>query len=142
MKCPRCGFPEMNEGQERCPRCGSRVEAEAGVVRTSAVRVAAGDTDRVYRSIDELPPEMRRKLQKALHGPNADTFVIADERGREQLYRVIGGLPSYLQKKVMAAFRVAEDVPASPRLSRRARGGLVLAALALLFTFLWLVWRH
>jgi len=118
------------------------VEAEAGVVRTSAVRVAAGDTDRVYRSVEELPPEMRRKLQKALHGPNADTFVIADERGREQLYRVIGGLPSYLQKKVMAAFRVAEDVPASPRLSRRARGGLVLAALALLFTFLWLVWRH
>jgi hypothetical protein len=76
-----------------------------------------------------------------LHGPNADTFVIADERGREQLYHVIAGLPSYLQKKVMAAFRVAEDSPPSPRLSRRARAGLGLAALALLFTFLWLVWR-
>jgi uncharacterized Zn finger protein (UPF0148 family) len=141
MKCPRCGFPEMNEGQAECPRCGSRAGAEAGVVRTSAVRVAAGDTDRVYRSVDELPPEMRRKLQKALHGPNADTFVIADERGREQLYQVISGLPSYLQKKVMAAFRVGEEPAPSPRLSRRARCGLGFAALALLFTFLWLVWR-
>ena len=132
----------MKEGQTHCPRCGSRVAEESGVVRTSAVRVAAGDTDRVYRSVEELPPEMRRKLQKALHGPNADTFVIADERGREQLYRVIAGLPSYFQKKVMAAFRVAEELPSPPRLSRRARCGLGLAALALLFTFLWLVWRN
>jgi hypothetical protein len=124
----------------RCPSCGRRLQAAALVVRTSAVRVAARDADRVYPSLDEVPPELRRRLQKAIRGPHSDTFVIADERGREQLFQIVSGLPAHLQKRVLAVLRVSE-APQDHGLPRSARAGLALAALATLLTLLWLVWR-
>ena len=141
MSCPHCShkLKEAEPTPARCPYCGRRLRtAPAGVVKTSTVRVAAGDEDRVYYSLDEVPPEVRRKIQQALQGPDAETIVIADERGREQIFQVIRGLPPHVQKKVLAAIRLAEP-PANP-LSRNARLYLLGAALSLLAFFIWWIW--
>ena len=109
-----------------------------GVVKTSQVRVAAGEEDRVFRSMDELPPELRKQLRRALNGPLTDTIVIADAAGRQRIFEAIRGLPPHLQKKVMSAIQVTE--PARPPLARWVKvvvGGILLLALAVLVARVW-----
>ena len=110
-----------------------------GVVKTSQVRVAAGEEDRVFRSLDDLPPELRRQLRRALNGPLMDTIVIADPAGRQRIFEEIRGLPPHLQKKVMSAIQVTEK-PSRPPLSRWVKvvvGAILLLALAVLVVRLW-----
>ncbi len=86
------------------------------VFKTASVRVAAGDQDQVYGSIEEVPPQVRQKMEQALSGPHAETIVIADERTRE-----------------------AFQAPAGQR-SRRVRWWLLavlLASLAVLLRWIW-----
>jgi hypothetical protein len=116
------------------------LEALAGVVKTSQVRVASGDDDRVYSSLEEVPPDVRRAIRRALNGPYADTFVIADEGGRRRIFEAIRGLPPHLQKRVMSAIQFTE--PPKPFLSPRVRlalgaGALVLAAAVIALLWSW-----
>lgn len=139
MECPHCGrsFAALNRG--KCPHCARPLEtAMVGVVKTSQVRVAAGEEDRVFRSMDDLPPELRKQLRRALNGPLADTIVIADAAGRQRIFEAIRGLPPHLQKKVMSAIQVTE--PARPPLARWVKvvvGGILLLALAVLVARVW-----
>jgi len=55
--------------------------------KTSTVIVAAGDGTSVFRSVDEVPPELRRRLVKATSSPEAVTILIADENGRKEILR-------------------------------------------------------
>ena len=109
-----------------------------GVVKTSQVRVSAGAEDRVFRSMDELPPELRRQMRRALNGPLADTIVIADPAGRQRIFEAIRGLPPHLQKKVMAAIQVTE--PSHPPLAPWVKvvvAVILLLALAVLVARVW-----
>lgn len=143
MTCPNCdrNLTMLDAARTRCPHCGCRLNRKAvGVVKTSSVRVAAGDNDLVYRSIEELPPRLRHQLQQALSSPNAETILIADEPGREQIFQVINGLPPEAQKKVLAALRFS-DQP-RPHLSATLRAVLLAASLLFLTLLLWLVWSR
>lgn len=108
------------------------------VVKTASVRVSAGDLDEVYRSLEEIPEGIRRQIRQALNGPNAETIVIADQGGREQIFQVIQDLPPHLRKRALAAIRVA--VPQTPGLSIRTRWLLVGAGAAALTLFLFWLW--
>jgi len=140
MECPYCSrsFAATNKG--RCPHCGRPLETSViGVVRTSQVRVAAGDDDRIYASLEDVPPDLRRQIRRALSGPLADTIVIADEGGRRRIFEAIRGLPPDLQKKVLSAVHLSETP--KPRLSRRARlliAGGVAAAAVLALVLMWM----
>jgi hypothetical protein len=141
MECPHCGRKIDALDEDKCPECGRPLDATVvGVVKTSQVRVAAGDEDRIYHSMDELPPDLRRQLRQVLNGPLSDTIVIADEAGRKRIFEAIRGLPPHLQKKVLAAIQVAE--PVRRPLSRWMKAvvlALLLLALAALVARLW-VW--
>ena len=123
----------------RCPQCGQRFDRSAlGIVKASSVRVAAGQTDRIYNSLDDLPADLRRQLQRALNGPESETILIADEKGREQVFAVIEGLPPDVQKRVRAALRIPSS--AAPFASTAVRAALVVVAVAFVMFVVWWVW--
>ena len=58
-----------------------------GTVKTSAILIAQGHRTFVFRTVDEIPPELRRRLAESTTGSNADTLLIADRRGAQELLR-------------------------------------------------------
>ena len=61
--------------------------ADQGTVKTSAILIADAHRTAVYRNVDEVPPELRRKLAESTAGSNAATVLIADRRGARELLR-------------------------------------------------------
>ncbi len=82
---------------------------ERVTVKTSTIFVAVGEETKVYRSVAEVPPALRRKLEEATTGVNAATILIADQNGREEIVRAIRGLPSSLKNRKATAAAAAAD---------------------------------
>jgi len=55
-----------------------------GKVRTSAILVASGQKTAMYRTLQEMPFSLRRKLVRLASGPNTGTLLIADQRGVDE----------------------------------------------------------
>jgi len=58
-------------------------------LKTSTIFIGAGDKMRVYRSPREIPPSLRKQLEKSTSGTNTATILIADKRGREEILRAL-----------------------------------------------------
>ena len=69
-------------------------------LKTSTIFISAGDETRVYRSGDDVPPPLRRKLEQSTSSLNSATILIADRRGREEIVRAIRGLPSKVSSRL------------------------------------------
>lgn len=65
---------------------------EQVTIRSSTIFVAEGERTSVYRSLDEVPPELRRRIAETTAGQNSATILIADRRGRRELERAMNGL--------------------------------------------------
>jgi len=74
-------------------------------VRSSTIYIAIGNRMNVYRSVDEVPPRLRKKLEETTNGLNSATILIADRRGRQELGRAMRGLPSGIRSRL--AFSLA-----------------------------------
>jgi hypothetical protein len=74
-------------------------------VKTSTIFISVGARTRVYRSVDDVPPKLRRKLQETTTGLNAATILIADRNGREEIVKALQGMPSGLRPKAASATR-------------------------------------
>lgn len=74
-------------------------------VKTSTIFIAVGDKTKVYRSVQDIPPRLRRKLEETTNGINAATILIADRNGREEIVRALRGMPSTLRGRVAAKLR-------------------------------------
>jgi hypothetical protein len=85
--------------------------------RTSTIFIATSRDTRVFRSIDEVPVPLRRKLNEYTHGINSATILIADKRGREEIMRVLQGQPSEITCRL-----AAETLPATDTLNSPAAG--------------------
>jgi hypothetical protein len=89
MICPQCQF-EFDEAATHCPQCGVRVLRKvSGIVKTSAVMIAAGDEPAFYRSVQEVPESLRRTLIETTNSENSGMIVIADRAGREQWTEIV-----------------------------------------------------
>ncbi len=77
-------------------------------VKTSTIFVSVGDKTQVYRSLGDIPPTLRKKLEQSTSGINAATILIADKKGREEIVRAIRGLPTGLENRVQSALRASE----------------------------------
>jgi hypothetical protein len=85
MICPRCQA-SLESSRIECPECGLRLRRNvSGVMKTSAVLIAAGSEHGFYRSVQEVPEPLRTRLQESTSGANAGTILIADRAGRERL---------------------------------------------------------
>ena len=96
-----------------CPHCGEpQPLSKSGVLKSSTILISAGDTDAVYRSVKEVPAQLRRKLLKSTNGLNSATILIADRKGREEIARAIRNLPSSLQRRFLRPLREDPEGPA------------------------------
>jgi len=89
--------------------------------KSSTIFIASGEDDtKVYRSVDEVPADLRRKLLESTQGLNSATILIADKRGREELVRALQGRPSDLQCRIVDNIRSRkqESAPKTARPSR------------------------
>ncbi len=76
---------------------------DRGTVKSSTIFIAAGNQTSVYRSVEEVPTPLRKKLTTSTSSVNSATILIADRRGREEIARLIRSLPANVQARLMAA---------------------------------------
>lgn len=100
--------------------------------KSSTIFIATQDETRVFRSVREVPPELRKRLEETTTGANSATILIADKRGREELVRALQGLPSEVQSRLASTLRANQKRQASlnPRRKRRKQIRLWLEILA------------
>ena len=114
-------------------------------VKTSTIFIAKGGRTQVYRSVSDVPKRLRDELEQSTNGFNSATILIADRRGREEIVRVLNGLPSGLRTRLASSLAPAPAAPAGllrraiPFL-RRAWLGIVLPAAV--GTIIWVAFNY
>ena len=89
-------------------------------VKNSTVFVAVDDETKVFRSVDEVPPEWRKRFENPKGGLKPQTILIADRKGREEIMRSLQGHPSSIQTRWKAPQTVVgEAMSRSSRLASR-----------------------
>ena len=88
-------------------------------VKSSTIFISVGDKTQVFRSVDDVPPPLRKKLEQSTNGINSATILIADRRGREEIARAIRGLPSGVRSRFAASLR--KDADDDSKLPRQVR---------------------
>ncbi len=74
--------------------------------RSSTIFIAAGaEETRVFRSVEDVPADLRRTLHDSTGGANSGTILIADKRGREELVRALQGQPTHVQCRLADTIR-------------------------------------
>jgi len=94
MICPKCHSAlrrsEVESSDGMCPECGVRLrQSVSGVMKTSAVMIAARGENGFYRSVKDVPEPLRTQLIETTTSPNSGIIVIADKAGKEQLTHVM-----------------------------------------------------
>jgi len=86
-------------------------------VKTSTIFIAKGGRTRVYRSVSEVPPKLRKELEESTNSFNSATILIADRRGREEIIKTLNGIPSALRSRLAPslAARTAPEPPAAAK---------------------------
>jgi len=88
-------------------------------LKSSTIFISVGNKTEVYRSVADVPPSLRKKLEQSTNGINSATILIADRKGKEEIVRAIRGLPSNLRARI--ATSVSDEIrPARPAVSRWA----------------------
>ena len=142
MTCSRCR-KKIREEASRCPHCGKPNRADAGTFQTSTVLISVAGAERVYRSVDEVPPRLRTQLLKSTNGSNSATILIADRRGRKEIARAMRKLPSSRQRRLASSVLGAADAAERvPWLTPGRRMGLLAAIALFLGVLIWLVFTH
>lgn len=98
--------------------------------KSSTIIIATDDDIRVFHSVEEIPPELRRKLAKSTAGTNAATLLIADQNGREEILRSLRGLPSDVRTRLLNALGFGRTQTAPAGAGWRWRCGVALAVAA------------
>lgn len=90
-------------------------------LKSSTIFISVGNRTEVYRSVDDVPPPLRKQLEQSTNGIHSATILIADRKGKEEIVRAVRGLPSSLRSRVSSSLRdeVAADSPAGWRVLGR-----------------------
>ncbi len=89
MTCPKC-HSAFEHADGVCPECGVRLLRNiSGVMKTSAVMIAARGERGFYRSVQDVPEPLRSQLIETTSSQNSGIIVIADRAGKEQLTQVM-----------------------------------------------------
>ena len=86
-------------------------------VKSSTIFISVGGKTQVYRSVEDVPPRLRKRLEDSTNGINSATILIADRRGREEIVRAIRGLPSGIRSRLSST--VGAETEARPARARR-----------------------
>ena len=72
-------------------------------VKTSTIFIAKGGRTRVFHSVEDVPPRLRKQLEESTNSFNSATILIADRRGREEIVRALNGMPSSLRTRLASS---------------------------------------
>jgi hypothetical protein len=132
MVCRRCRIEYDESRGPACPSCGV-----PGLLKTSAILIAAGATEAVYHSIKEVPKPLRTRLIESTTGVNSGTVLIADRQGRRQILRALRRLPGAERSLLQSIFARTDTEERAAR--RRLWQSLAWLAVAFSALALWLV---
>jgi hypothetical protein len=62
---------------------------DTSTYKTSTILVSTGKRTRVFKSIEDMPARLRKRVSENMAGPNSRTLVVADRRGREYLMKAL-----------------------------------------------------
>ncbi|HEX4593861.1 MAG TPA: hypothetical protein VH157_06285 [Bryobacteraceae bacterium] len=74
-------------------------------LKSSTIFISVGNKTEVFRSVDDVPPPLRKKLEQSTNSINSATILIADRKGKEEIVRAIRGLPSSLRSRLSSTLR-------------------------------------
>jgi len=74
-------------------------------LKSSTIFISVGNKTEVYRSVEDVPPTLRKKLEQSTNSINSATILIADRKGKEEIVRAIRGLPSGLRSRIGTSLR-------------------------------------
>jgi len=80
-------------------------------LKTSTIFIAKAGRTRVFHSLDEVPPKLRKQLDDSTNSFNSATILIADRKGRQEIVRALSGLPSALRSRVASSLALPPAVP-------------------------------
>lgn len=63
------------------------------VLRTSSIIVGTDEGSAVFRTMEECPPEVRRRMRETLPGPNACTIMITNREALDAMRSKTIGVP-------------------------------------------------
>jgi hypothetical protein len=88
-------------------------------VKTSTIFIAKGGRTRVYRSVSEVPPQLRKELEESTNSFNSATILIADRRGRQEIIKTLNGVPSALRSRLAPSLapRAAQEPAGENRIT-------------------------
>jgi hypothetical protein len=103
-------------------------------------------SNRVYRSVEEVPARLRTRLQRSTNSENSATILIADRRGHSEISKALRGSPNAAQRRLARAI-LGETAPGPPNWLNRFPGrrkailaailGVALALAATVFSYHW-----
>ncbi len=79
--------------------------------KSSTIFIAADGNTKVYRSVEDVPEPLRKRLIASTSSVNAATILIADRRGREELLRALEGRPTEVQFRAIETIRARKPEP-------------------------------
>src|SRR4051812_12109607 len=68
-------------------------------LKSSTIFISVGDKTEIYRSVADVPPSLRKKLEQSTNGINSATILIADRNGKEEIVKATRGLPPGLRSR-------------------------------------------
>ena len=71
------------------------------VHRVSTIVVGERDRTRVFHSLEEMPKDLRKRLQQVIASEDSATLLIADERGRKEIMHKLEGGNSPLESRLI-----------------------------------------
>jgi hypothetical protein len=86
-------------------------------LKSSTIFISVGNKTEVYRSVNDVPPPLRKQLEQSTSGIHSATILIADRKGKEEIVRAVRGLPSGLRSRLSTtlASEAPEMIPAGWR---------------------------
>jgi hypothetical protein len=69
-------------------------------LKSSTIFISVGNKTEVYRSVNDVPPPLRKQLEQSTSGIHSATILIADRKGKEEIVRAVRGLPSGLRSSL------------------------------------------
>lgn len=142
MHCRKCG-QRLDSNDSTCPQCGAKVlEKLVGVLKTSTILISADDAEGVFRSVDELPEPLRKKLLRSTNSVDSRTILIADRRGRQEIARALRKLPGAAHQRLRNSLSAGALGRAGriPKLTMPQAIGLLLAGAS--SVLVWLILSH
>lgn len=110
-------------------------------IKTATILISTGDGTEVYRSVEELPHELRRKLADATNRPESATILIADQRGREEIAKAVGRQQGPFRFRFLESLQLELEKTLAPPLRFAYLRWLRLILLLGAGVICWLAWR-